>query len=108
MFPVSLLINDAAVWRNMWNPLARRRIGIPSCRSAGYNTSLRKTSGSTGEPTFCTLWTLLGLPAVSVPLLQGANGLPIGVQLVGPRHGDGRLLRTARWLAEWGGILGRP
>src|SRR6266851_5165591 len=63
---------------------------------------------STGEPTFCTLWTLLGLPAVSVPLLQGANGLPIGVQLVGPRHGDARLLRTARWLAEWGGILGRP
>jgi len=54
---------------------------------------------STGEPTFCTLWTLLGLPAVSVPLLQGANGLPLGVQLVGPRNGDGRLLRTARWLA---------
>ncbi len=54
---------------------------------------------STGEPTFCTLWTLLGLPAVSLPLLQGANGLPLGVQLVGPRHGDARLLRTARWLA---------
>ena len=58
---------------------------------------------STGEPTFCTLWTLLGLPAVSVPLLRGANGLPLGVQLVGARHGDGRLLRTARWLAEWVG-----
>jgi Asp-tRNA(Asn)/Glu-tRNA(Gln) amidotransferase A subunit family amidase len=55
---------------------------------------------STGEPTFCTLWTLLGLPAVSVPLFQGANGLPLGVQLVGPRHGDARLLRTAHWLAE--------
>jgi Asp-tRNA(Asn)/Glu-tRNA(Gln) amidotransferase A subunit family amidase len=55
---------------------------------------------STGEPTFCTLWTMLGLPSVSLPLLQGANGLPLGVQLVGPRHGDGRLLRTARWLAE--------
>ena len=55
---------------------------------------------STGEPTFCTLWTMLGLPAVSLPLLQGANGLPLGVQLVGPRHGDGRLLRTARWLVE--------
>lgn len=54
---------------------------------------------STGEPTFCTLWTLLGLPAVSLPLLQGADGLPLGVQLVGPRHGDGRLLRTSRWLA---------
>jgi Asp-tRNA(Asn)/Glu-tRNA(Gln) amidotransferase A subunit family amidase len=55
---------------------------------------------STGEPTFCTLWTMLGLPAISLPLLQGVGGLPLGVQLVGPRHADGRLLRTARWLAE--------
>jgi len=53
---------------------------------------------STGDPAFCTLWTLCGMPALSVPLMQGANGLPLGVQLVGPRHGDGRLLRTARWL----------
>jgi Asp-tRNA(Asn)/Glu-tRNA(Gln) amidotransferase A subunit family amidase len=53
---------------------------------------------STGDPAFCTLWTLAGTPAVNVPLMQGANGLPLGVQLVGPRHGDARLLRTARWL----------
>jgi Asp-tRNA(Asn)/Glu-tRNA(Gln) amidotransferase A subunit family amidase len=39
------------------------------------------------------------MPAISLPLLQSANGLPIGVQLVGPRHRDARLLRTARWLA---------
>ena len=38
------------------------------------------------------------MPAVSVPLMQGENGLPLGVQLVGPRDGDARLLRTARWL----------
>jgi Asp-tRNA(Asn)/Glu-tRNA(Gln) amidotransferase A subunit family amidase len=55
---------------------------------------------STGDPSFCTLWTLVGLPAVSMPLLQGANGLPLGVQLVGRRHFDARLLRTARWLAR--------
>jgi Asp-tRNA(Asn)/Glu-tRNA(Gln) amidotransferase A subunit family amidase len=54
---------------------------------------------STGDPSFCTLWTLCGMPAVSLPLLEAANGLPLGVQLVGPRHGDARLLRTARWLA---------
>src|SRR3989454_496326 len=54
--------------------------------------------GSTGDPAFCTLWTLCGMPALSVPLMRGANGLPLGVQLVGPRHGDARLLRTARWL----------
>src|SRR5206468_4736809 len=54
---------------------------------------------STGDPSFCTLWTLCGMPAISLPLLEAANGLPIGVQLVGPRAGDARLLRTARWLA---------
>jgi Asp-tRNA(Asn)/Glu-tRNA(Gln) amidotransferase A subunit family amidase len=56
--------------------------------------------GSTGDPAFCSLWTLCGMPALSVPLMRGANGLPLGVQLVGARHGDGRLLRTARWLVE--------
>ncbi|WP_119422689.1 amidase [Desertibaculum subflavum] len=60
--------------------------------------------GSTGNPAFCTIWTYLGLPAVSLPLLRGENGMPIGVQLVGRRGNDARLLRTARWLAgEVGG-----
>lgn len=57
--------------------------------------------GSTGDPAFCTLWTFCGMPAINVPLLQGANGLPLGVQLVGPRMGDARLLRDARWLAQF-------
>ncbi len=53
---------------------------------------------STGSPAFCTLWTLCGLPAITLPLLQGADGLPLGVQLVAARGNDARLLRTARWL----------
>jgi Asp-tRNA(Asn)/Glu-tRNA(Gln) amidotransferase A subunit family amidase len=55
---------------------------------------------STGNPAFCTLWTYLGTPAITLPLLEGENGLPIGVQLVGRRCNDARLLRTARWLAD--------
>jgi len=55
---------------------------------------------STGDPAFCSLWTLCGMPAISVPLMQGENGLPLGLQMVGPRHGDARLLRTARWLVD--------
>jgi len=54
---------------------------------------------STGSPALCTTWTLLGTPAVSLPLMHGGRGLPIGVQLVGPRGDDGRLLRTACALA---------
>ena len=57
--------------------------------------------GSTGDPAFCTLWTFCGMPAINVPLLHGANGLPLGVQLVGPRRGDARVLRAARWLAQF-------
>jgi Asp-tRNA(Asn)/Glu-tRNA(Gln) amidotransferase A subunit family amidase len=56
--------------------------------------------GSTGDPKFCTLWTLCGMPALNVPLMTAANGLPLGVQLVGRRGDDARLLRTARWLVE--------
>jgi Asp-tRNA(Asn)/Glu-tRNA(Gln) amidotransferase A subunit family amidase len=57
-----------------------------------------KGLASTGDPSFCTLWTLCGMPALALPLLQGANGLPLGFQLVGQRYHDARLLRTARWL----------
>ncbi len=53
---------------------------------------------STGDPAFCSLWTLCGMPAITLPLMRGENGLPMGVQLVGQRHDDARLLRTARWL----------
>lgn len=56
---------------------------------------------ATGSPVFCTIWTYLGLPAVTIPLLQGEQGLPMGVQLVGPRGSDARLLRTANWLFNY-------
>ncbi len=55
---------------------------------------------STGSPTFCTLWTLIGAPAITLPLLQGADGIPLGVQLVGRKGDDARLLRTARSLSD--------
>lgn len=55
---------------------------------------------STGSPVFCTIWTLCGTPAITLPLLQGSNGMPMGVQLVGSRGDDARLLRTARWLTQ--------
>jgi Asp-tRNA(Asn)/Glu-tRNA(Gln) amidotransferase A subunit family amidase len=55
---------------------------------------------STGSPVFCNLWTLCGLPAVTVPVMKGADGMPLGVQLVAPRGDDARLLQCARWLVD--------
>ena len=61
-------------------------------------TGVAPKGQATGSPTFCTLWTLTGLPALSLPLLSGEGGMPLGVQLIGERGDDARLLRTANWL----------
>ena len=55
---------------------------------------------ATGDPVFCRAWTLLGTPAVSVPGPTGADGMPIGVQLVAPRGRDAELLAVARWTQD--------
>ncbi|MGE8942454.1 amidase [Leptospira interrogans] len=54
---------------------------------------------TTGNPAFNAMWTYLGLPAVTLPLLK-VNGMPLGVQLIAARGSDGHLLRTAQWLAQ--------
>ena len=51
----------------------------------------------TGDPAFNSIWTYLGVPCVNLPLLE-SEGMPLGVQLIGKRREDGRLLRTARAL----------
>ena len=53
---------------------------------------------ATGSPVMNTIWTFCGTPALNVPLLQSAEGLPIGVQVVGAKDDDGRLFRSTRWL----------
>ena len=54
----------------------------------------------TGDPTFCTIWSLCGVPAVSIPTGSGPHGLPLGLQVVGPRYADGRVLAVAGWCDE--------
>ncbi len=63
-------------------------------------TGVAPVGTATGNPVFCSLWTLTGLPAVTLPLLAGEGGMPLGVQLVGPAGDDGRLLRSANWLVD--------
>ena len=55
---------------------------------------------STGSPEFCTVWTYMGLPTISLPLLTGENNLPLGVQLAGNKLDDLRFLSTANWLEK--------
>ena len=60
---------------------------------------------STGSPMFNGLWTYLGMPCISLPLLS-INALPAGVQLVGAREDSARLLRVASWMMRERGRQG--
>ena len=52
---------------------------------------------STGDATFCSLWTEAGLPAVNIPSGRGPRGLPLGFQVVGRYRDDEHALRVAAW-----------
>jgi Asp-tRNA(Asn)/Glu-tRNA(Gln) amidotransferase A subunit family amidase len=54
--------------------------------------------GSTGSARFNGLWTLAGTPCVTLPAATGPKGLPLGVQLVGPRRRDRALFDAAAWV----------
>jgi Asp-tRNA(Asn)/Glu-tRNA(Gln) amidotransferase A subunit family amidase len=55
--------------------------------------------GTTGNPIFNGLWTFLGVPAMTLPLLE-AEGLPIGVQLTAGRSNEAGLFAAARWMVD--------
>ena len=68
-------------------------IDVPACRARGIIVT--NTPGVLDDTTADHAFALL---------LAGAGGLPLGVQLVGRRGDDARLLRTARWL--WNAVSG--
>jgi Asp-tRNA(Asn)/Glu-tRNA(Gln) amidotransferase A subunit family amidase len=61
----------------------------PGAAPAGFAT--------TGDASFCTLWSLLGVPAITVPSGRSQAGLPFGLQLACDAGGDAHLLRVAQW-----------
>ena len=59
-----------------------------------------KGLSNTGSPEFCTVWSFMGTPSISLPLLQGENNLPLGVQLIGNKYDDLRFMGIANWLEK--------
>ena len=53
---------------------------------------------STGSAVFNALWTQLYMPCLTLPAGHGPDGLPVGIQLVGCRHDDARLLEVGLWV----------
>jgi Asp-tRNA(Asn)/Glu-tRNA(Gln) amidotransferase A subunit family amidase len=57
-----------------------------------------KTLRSTGSAVFNALWTVLYMPCLTLPAGAGPDGLPVGIQLVGSRHDDAKLLDVGLWV----------
>ena len=116
-------------WRDRLGPVLRRQLGDAASIDADAYDQARRTTrrarqalldlladgeviltpsapgaaplglGSTGEPTFNRLWTLLGTPCVNVPGLSDQTGLPLGVQIVA-RFGRDRFALSAAGFLE--------
>jgi Asp-tRNA(Asn)/Glu-tRNA(Gln) amidotransferase A subunit family amidase len=55
------------------------------------------TLEQTGSPGFCSIWSLCGVPAITIPVGFGPRGLPLGLQIAGGRGKDGEVLSAASW-----------
>ncbi|SCC91180.1 Amidase [Thiomonas sp. X19] len=54
----------------------------------------------TGDASFCGIWTLMGVPAVTFPVGRGPTGLPLGLQVVGAYLDDRKTLDVAAWCSR--------
>ncbi len=89
----------------MWAETRRRQLDD---MFASYDVMLTASASgeapvglsSTGNPVFCTLWTTMHVPAITLPVFTGPNSLPVGAQLVGRRYRDRQLLATAEWVRQ--------
>jgi amidase len=66
------------------------------------------TPETTGDPRFCTRWSLVGAPAIVIPSGLGPNRLPLGLQLVAAPGDDRRLLAAATWCEAVLPAIGPP
>jgi Asp-tRNA(Asn)/Glu-tRNA(Gln) amidotransferase A subunit family amidase len=66
------------------------------------------TPETTGDPRFCTRWSLIGAPAIVIPSDLGPSRLPLGLQLVAAPGDDRRLIAAAAWCEKMLPWIGAP
>jgi Asp-tRNA(Asn)/Glu-tRNA(Gln) amidotransferase A subunit family amidase len=82
----------AADCRKLFDALFPRFDAVLTPAAAGEAPLGRQ---DTGNPVFNSMWTLLHVPCIAIPAARGRHGMPVGVQIVGPRFGDAALLEVA-------------
>jgi aspartyl-tRNA(Asn)/glutamyl-tRNA(Gln) amidotransferase subunit A len=88
---------DAQRLRRRLRAEARQLLGRADCLLLPTVSGPSPAPDTTGDPTFQGPFSLLGLPAITVPSALTADGRPLGLQLVGRDFGEAALLRAAAW-----------
>ncbi len=92
-------------FRDAWRRMEKARAAAREW-AAGFDAILTLPApgqaprglGNTGSAIFNALWTQFAMPCLTLPAVRGPDDMPVGVQLVGRRHADERLLETALWV----------
>jgi len=89
----------AKAWQEKWRSGFSGQIsGFDAVLTLSAFGEAPKGLGYTGDAEYCAPWTLLGVPALSLPAGFGRNHLPLGLQIVGRYREDYRTLRVAKWV----------
>jgi Asp-tRNA(Asn)/Glu-tRNA(Gln) amidotransferase A subunit family amidase len=82
---------------NLKDELTRFMAGYDGIITPPTTGEAPATLEQTGNPGFCTIWSLCGVPAITIPVGFGPRGLPMGLQIVGPQGKDDQVLAAAYW-----------
>ncbi len=93
--------------RGLRDRMAAVLAGVDGCLMPATSTAAPPLD-STGDPRFNSPWSYTGVPAVTLPCgVAPSNGTAIGLQLIGPAHGDARVLDIAAWCERQISFAGR-
>ncbi|MCX5831594.1 MAG: amidase [Deltaproteobacteria bacterium] len=91
--------------QNLQNELERFLAKYDAAITPAATGEAPATLEQTGNPAFCSIWSLCGVPAITIPAGFGPRGLPLGLQIVGPQGKDDQVLSAAHWCE---GLLSFP
>jgi Asp-tRNA(Asn)/Glu-tRNA(Gln) amidotransferase A subunit family amidase len=83
--------------QNLQNELERFLVKYDAVLTPAATGEAPATLEQTGNPAFCSIWSLCGVPAITIPAGFGPRGLPLGLQIAGPQGKDDQVLSAAHW-----------
>lgn len=90
-------LDHAALCRIVFDKLFTSSLDVVLTPAAPGEAPVGLTT--TGDWVMNSMWTLLHVPCIAIPVDKGPGGCPVGVQIVGPRFGDAALLAAAEAIA---------